>query len=121
MSEPTEGVLGFRGLEVRGMFIIIGGVLAAILGIIGIVAWWSDFLLMLRGLVPIVVALGGLIAIWAGIDEIKTNREWEREEAAAQAEEQRAAAEASQSEASSAASASPSAPPKPSSSQPQGS
>ena len=76
------------------MFIIIGGIISAVLGILGVIAWWGDFVLMLRGLAPIVLALGGLIAIWAGIDEIKTNREWEQEEAAAREAEQRAAAEA---------------------------
>jgi len=50
---------------------LIGGAIAALLGLIGIVVWWSDFLTVLSGTIPIVLLLGGALAIYLGFDEMK--------------------------------------------------
>ena len=50
---------------------LIGGAIAAALGIIGIVVWWSEFLTVLGGTIPIVLLLGGALAIYLGFDEMK--------------------------------------------------
>ena len=50
---------------------LIGGAIAAALGLIGIVGWWSEFLTVLGGTIPIVLLLGGALAIYLGIDEMK--------------------------------------------------
>ena len=46
---------------------ILIGLIAFGLGIWGIIAWWGEFGAALRGLVPILLVLGGLAAIGAGL------------------------------------------------------
>lgn len=50
---------------------LIGGAVAAALGLIGIVAWWGDFLTVLAGSIPVMLLLGGGLAIYLGFDEMK--------------------------------------------------
>jgi threonine/homoserine/homoserine lactone efflux protein len=54
------------------MKILLGGIVAVILGVVGLIAWWADFLEVLKGIIPIVLVLGGALAIYLGIEEIKT-------------------------------------------------
>ncbi|MBF0511566.1 MAG: hypothetical protein HQL13_04465 [Candidatus Omnitrophica bacterium] len=46
---------------------IIGGGIAALLGLIGIIGWWDNFGDFLRGGLPLVLFIGGLIAINTGL------------------------------------------------------
>jgi len=57
---------------------LIGGVVAAILGLIGIVAWFPQFLTVMAGTIPIMLLLGGALAIYLGVDELKDT--WTTEE-----------------------------------------
>jgi hypothetical protein len=50
---------------------LIGGAVAAILGLIGIVAWFPEFLTVVLGTIPIMLLLGGALAIYLGVDELK--------------------------------------------------
>ena len=50
---------------------LIGGAVAAALGLIGVVAWWGDFLTVLAGSIPVMLLLGGGLAIYLGFDEMK--------------------------------------------------
>ena len=50
---------------------LVGGVIAAILGVIGIVAWFPQFLVVLAGTIPVMLLLGGALAIYLGVDELK--------------------------------------------------
>ena len=62
---------------------LIGGAVAAILGLIGIVAWFPQFLTVMGGTIPIMLLLGGALAIYLGVDELKdtwTNEETETTE-----------------------------------------
>ena len=52
------------------MSVIIGGIVA-LLGVVGIVGWWCDFITILRGSVPVMLVFGGAIAVIAGLSEIK--------------------------------------------------
>ena len=54
------------------MKILLGGIVALILGFIGLVAWWSDFFRVIKGIVPIILVLGGALAVYLGIEDIKT-------------------------------------------------
>jgi hypothetical protein len=54
------------------MKILLGGIVAVIIGIIGLFAWWADFLEVLKGIIPIILVLGGALAIYLGIEDIKT-------------------------------------------------
>ena len=47
------------------------GAVVTVLGCILLVAWWYELLFLLRGIVPGILIIGGLIAIAAGISEYK--------------------------------------------------
>ncbi|MFC1570414.1 hypothetical protein ACFL4E_01385 [Candidatus Omnitrophota bacterium] len=47
------------------------GTIVAILGLILLLAWWYEFLFLLRGIVPVVLILGGILAVLAGFSELK--------------------------------------------------
>ncbi len=57
---------------------LIGGAIAAVLGLIGIVVWFPQFLTVLAGTIPIMLLLGGALAIYLGVDELKDT--WSKEE-----------------------------------------
>jgi hypothetical protein len=59
-SEPMSKYLG-----------IVIGVIAVIAGVAGAVSWQSDILTMIRGSMPVIFVLGGVIAVIAGLSEIK--------------------------------------------------
>lgn len=52
---------------------LIGGAAAAVLGLIGITVWFKPFLQLLAGAVPIMLLLGGGLALYLGFDELKDN------------------------------------------------
>ena len=54
------------------MKILLGGIVALIIGVVGLVFWWFEFLRILKGVVPIIFVLGGALAIYLGIEDIKT-------------------------------------------------
>lgn len=51
-----------------------GGLIALVLGIIGIIAWWGYFLKALMAGVPIMLILGGALAAYLGLEEIKDKK-----------------------------------------------
>lgn len=57
---------------------LIGGAVAAALGLIGLGIWWSEFLMVLAGIIPIMLLLGGGLAIYLGFDELKDT--WKKDE-----------------------------------------
>jgi phosphate/sulfate permease len=59
---------------------LIGGAIAAALGLIGLVIWWGQFLIVLAGIVPAMLLLGGALAIYLGFDELRDS--WKSDEAA---------------------------------------
>jgi len=61
------------------MKILLGGIAALVLGVIGLIVWFFDFLMILKGLVPIALILGGALAIYLGIEDIKTSASTEEE------------------------------------------
>ena len=56
------------------MMALAGGLVALILGIIGIIAWWSYFVKALAAGIPVVLILGGALATYLGIEEIKDRK-----------------------------------------------
>ena len=56
------------------MVALVGGIAALILGIIGLIGWWGSFLIILKGSVPIMLILGGALAAYLGMEEIKENK-----------------------------------------------
>ena len=57
---------------------LIGGAIAAVLGLIGIVAWFPQFLIVVAGTIPVMLLLGGALAIYLGVDELKDT--WTQDE-----------------------------------------
>lgn len=46
---------------------MMGGIIAVILGMMGIIGWWDNFGDFLRGFIPLVLFVGGLVAISTGM------------------------------------------------------
>ena len=53
------------------MTALIGGLIALALGLIGLGMWWRDFLSLLAGGVPLLLLLGGALAVYLGFEETK--------------------------------------------------
>ena len=54
----------------KTLSIVIGG-LVAFVGLVLLIAWWYEFLFMLRAGIPILLIAGGGIALFAGFSELK--------------------------------------------------
>ena len=52
------------------MHLLMGGAIIAVLGLIGLIVWWSEFITVLQGVVPVFMLLGGALAIYVGFDEM---------------------------------------------------
>lgn len=59
---------------------VIGGIVAALLGLLGIIGWWGHFIAVLQGTVPAMLIFGGLIALFLGVSEIKDEMAAKKEE-----------------------------------------
>lgn len=59
---------------------VIGGIVAALLGVWGIFGWWGHFVKVLQGTVPAMLIFGGLIALFLGVSEIKDELAAKKEE-----------------------------------------
>ncbi len=59
---------------------VIGGLVAIFLGLVGLIRWLSLFVSALKATVPSILILGGLIALAAGISEIKDSLKTKKEE-----------------------------------------
>ena len=56
------------------MIALAGGLVALVLGIIGIVVWWGFFLKALMAGIPVMLILGGALATYLGIEEMKDKK-----------------------------------------------
>jgi arginine exporter protein ArgO len=69
------------------MWIILGGIAAVILGVLGLIKWWLLFLKALAALIPFILVVGGVFAVVIGISSVREKAEEKREEAAEQSTE----------------------------------
>jgi hypothetical protein len=53
------------------MTALIGGLIAVALGLIGLGMWWHHFLSLLAGGIPLLLLLGGALAVYLGFEEAK--------------------------------------------------
>ncbi|PKN23106.1 MAG: hypothetical protein CVU64_24275 [Deltaproteobacteria bacterium HGW-Deltaproteobacteria-21] len=60
------------------MMALAGGLVALVLGIVGIVMWWEYFVKALMAGIPVMLILGGALATYLGIEEIKDKKAAER-------------------------------------------
>ena len=63
---------------------LIGGAVAAVLGLIGISVWFNEFLQIIAGVLPVMLLLGGGLALYLGFDELKDT--WKKDDGSAQEE-----------------------------------
>ena len=61
------------------MSLLVGGGIAAVLGLVSLIYWFGDFMTIIRGALPISLLLGGALAIYVGIDEIQDKLHEERQ------------------------------------------
>lgn len=57
------------------MAALIIGFISIILGVLGVVKWISDFVLVLRGALPSILVCGGIIAVIFGVMSVKDSIE----------------------------------------------
>ena len=81
------------------MSVLIGGGISVMLGLVLLVFWYKHFRALLMGAVPVLLIMGGALAVYVGLDELKDKiretQEKEKEELnKARAELERAKAEA---------------------------
>ncbi len=63
-----------------------GGIIGAVLGLIGLGIWWQPFLKLIAGGIPIILLLGGALAIYVGYDEIRDQMKSKKEDKASDAD-----------------------------------
>jgi len=51
-----------------------------VLGVSGLASWWWSFVELFKGAVPCFLIMGGLIALFAGISELKDELSSKKEE-----------------------------------------
>lgn len=61
------------------MTLLMGGAVSAVLGLIGMVVFRRDFLVLIQGGLPLLLLLGGMLAAYLGVDDIQTKLREERE------------------------------------------
>ena len=60
------------------MSMLISGIVSVVLGIIGFSLWWSAFIIALKGIIPILLILGGILAVYIGVDSLEDQTREER-------------------------------------------
>jgi len=58
---------------------IIIGLVVTLLGLIGLKSWWNEFLTIAKGSIPLILVLAGIIAVIAGLSELKDMQAKEKE------------------------------------------
>lgn len=53
------------------MKILVGGLVALVVGLVGIIVFWKQFLIMLAGGIPLLLLLFGGLATYLGLEELK--------------------------------------------------
>ncbi len=61
------------------MSLLIGGIVSVVFGLIGFVLWWNDFMIILKGGIPILLILGGVLAVYVGLDDMQDRMKEDRQ------------------------------------------
>ncbi len=59
---------------------VLGGLAAVIIGLVLLAKWWAYFIHGLQAIVPAILILVGLVALFAGISELKDSCACKKEE-----------------------------------------
>ncbi len=61
------------------MPLIIGGAIALILGIIGLIEWRGELFIIIKGSIPILLLMGGVLALYVGYDDFQEKMKEEKQ------------------------------------------
>ena len=61
------------------MTVLVGGAFAFLLGLILLIVWWSHFITVLAGAIPLILLAGGALAAYLGWEELKDSKQIEKE------------------------------------------
>jgi len=61
------------------MTVLLSGAASVFLGLLGLIFWWKEFFILLKGAIPIVLLIGGALALFVGFDELKEKMQEERD------------------------------------------
>lgn len=61
------------------MTLLMAGAISAVFGLVALIVWIQDFLILLKGSLPVILLLGGVICVYIGFDEIQSKLREERE------------------------------------------
>ncbi len=53
------------------MPLLVGGAIAFVLGLIGLIEWRSELLVMIKGTLPALLLMGGVLALYVGYDDFQ--------------------------------------------------
>lgn len=53
------------------MMTVVIALVVTLLGVAGVIGWWGDFMVVIKGSIPAFLVLGGAIAVVAGVSELK--------------------------------------------------
>ncbi|MBN2453121.1 MAG: hypothetical protein JXB40_02515 [Candidatus Omnitrophica bacterium] len=59
---------------------VVAGSIVMLAGIVGLLNWWSDFVILLKGMIPAIMIFAGAISVIAALSEIKDEAAAKREE-----------------------------------------
>jgi hypothetical protein len=59
---------------------VVIGAIVVILGITGLIRWWTPFMTIIKGCVPAMLIFSGAIAVIAGLSEMKDEAAAKKEE-----------------------------------------
>ena len=61
------------------MPLLIGGTISVIFGLISLIFFWSDFVTIIMGSLPVFLLLGGALAVYVGLEELQEKLREERQ------------------------------------------
>jgi outer membrane biosynthesis protein TonB len=73
------------------MIALLVGIVFVILGVLGLILWWGNFVVVLTGSLPPIFILSGLAALALGISQVRDKMAAKKEEEELAAEEAKAA------------------------------
>jgi len=59
---------------------VVIGAIVVLLGLLGLLSWWSEFTVILKGMLPAMMIFAGAVAVIAGLSEMKDEAASKKEE-----------------------------------------
>jgi len=59
---------------------VVIGAIVVLLGLLGLMSWWGEFTVILKGMLPAMMIFAGAVAVIAGLSEMKDEASSKKEE-----------------------------------------